>query len=295
MAVQRVLGAAWALVHGPSGSEALLRWLLEARFSGLVPGPAPRSCDWAALARAARNYPVAFPAVRVHSVLADQPASGGLASPQPREREQALESVQRAVATAGSVGTDRVILDLGPVPLLGEVGREDLAETGWRREDVQALAARRKAGLEPALDRVCRQLHAICKSNPETWFCLTAGRSLRGVAGLDALASIFEDLPTARLRYWHDTAVAARREQLLGEAQGHWLEEFSNRLSGITLGDATDDGMYLPPGSGGVDYPLLGAYLPRAGKGTTACLELDPAVRAAELPGVRSCLDKFGL
>ena len=58
---------------------------------------------------------------------------------------------------------------------------------------------------------------------------------------------------------------------------------------------STDDGIYLPPGAGGVDYPLVGAYLPRAGKAVVTCLELDPAVKAVELPGVRSCLQKFGL
>jgi hypothetical protein len=64
---------------------------------------------------------------------------------------------------------------------------------------------------------------------------------------------------------------------------------------GCTLGDARPEGMYLPPGSGGVDYPLLSSYLRRGGKAISACLELDPAVAVSELPGMRACLEKFGL
>jgi hypothetical protein len=89
--------------------------------------------------------------------------------------------------------------------------------------------------------------------------------------------------------------VVARRHQVLGEPQGDWLEKFSSICTGCTLGDATIEGLYRPPGSGGVDYPLLAAYLRRAGRALPACLELDPSVAAGELPGVHAFLDKFGL
>ena len=52
---------------------------------------------------------------------------------------------------------------------------------------------------------------------------------------------------------------------------------------------------YLPPGSGGVDYALLASYVPQSGTPTPVVLELDPAVAAGELAGIRSCLDKYGL
>jgi hypothetical protein len=44
-----------------------------------------------------------------------------------------------------------------------------------------------------------------------------------------------------------------------------------------------------------VDYPLLASYLRRPQGDLPACLELDPAVDRAELPGVHAFLDKFGL
>jgi len=282
-------------VHGPNDGDRLLQWLLEARFGGLLPGPAPRPCDWPALARTAINYPVAFPAVRVDSLLVGEPPVIGLAAVSQGDQQAFRSRVERALAIGAAVATDQIIIDPGVVPLVGEVQAEDLGETGWSPAAVAALQARRSVALGSALDKACRTLFNLCKSHPDKRFCLTLGRSLRSLTGLEAFTAIFEDLPSQRLRYWHDTAVAARRQQLLGEAQGEWLERFSNRMSGCTLGDSTDEGIYLPPGSGGVDYPLLGTYLPRAAKGVSVCVELDPAVVSTELPGVRDCLDKFGL
>jgi hypothetical protein len=64
---------------------------------------------------------------------------------------------------------------------------------------------------------------------------------------------------------------------------------------GISLGDASADGVYLPPGAGGVDYGLLASYVPLSGAPLPVVLELDLSVPTGELPGMRSCLDKHGL
>ena len=90
------------------------------------------------------------------------------------------------------------------------------------------------------------------------------------------------------------TALCARREQVLGDPQGEWLESFGGRLRGITVGDASPEGLYLPPGAGGVDYGLCASYVPSAGGALPVVLELDPAVNPGEMPGMRSCLDKYG-
>lgn len=297
MTAQRFVGTAWASVHGPSDPARLLRWTLESRFKGIVPGPAPRNVDWAGLRAICREYPVAFPAVRASSVLSERPATADLAAPQAEARGAAMAAVDQAARLAGVMGTKLVIVDPGVVPLLGDVGVEDLGDPAavWTHEVVQALLARRKAARNGALDRVCRALFELCKRHPDTVFCLSASRSLRAVATIEDLQAIFEDLGRERLAYWHDAALVARRQQVLGEPQGAWLDAFSNLCQGCNLGDASDQGVYLPPGSGGVDYPLLSSYLRRHGRGVPACLELDPAVAVAELPGMRSCLDKFGL
>jgi sugar phosphate isomerase/epimerase len=297
MYVQRFLASPWASIHGPSDARRLLVWLLDARFDGLAAGPGPRPVHWQALVAAADDLPIRFPLVRVGSNLAEKSATAGLASAKEGEREAALQAVRQAVATAHVVGARLIVLEPGLVPVMGEVDAEDLGEPGidWTEARAQALLARRKVGRNGAVDRACRALFHICRTFPDFQFCLTAGRSLRAVADLAGLRDIFEDLASLRLGYWHDAAVCARRQQVLGEAQGEWLETFGNRCSGFGLGDASPDGLYLPPGSGGVDYGLLASYVRRSGAPTPVVLDLDPAVPPSELSGIRACLAKYGL
>ncbi|MEQ1633688.1 MAG: hypothetical protein ABL997_15015 [Planctomycetota bacterium] len=297
MSLQRYVGAAWASVHGPTDPVRMLRWLCEQRFHGLVPSPSPRPIAYAALAASASDYPIEFPAVRCSSILAERPSTAGLASARDGDLRLGRQAAQQGVALAAAVATRFVILEPGLVPVMGEVERDDLGDPSydWTKERAEALMARRKVSLPSSLDRVCRAVFELARSNPDFTFCLTQSRSLLAVASVEALRLVFEDLGSVRLCYWHDAAIAARREQVLGEPQGAWLDAFADRCVGCNLGDARQEGLYLPPGSGGVDYPLLASYLRPAGRTAAACLELDPSVPSGEMPGMRACLDKFGL
>lgn len=297
MRAQRFLASAWATVHGPHDPRQLWIRTLEARFAGLAVSPGPRPVDWAALAAAARDLPVQVGAVRVVDPLVEPATTAGLGSNKDGERLAATKAVQHAVAIGRTVDCPLVVLDLGVVPMLGEVEQEDLGDpqASWSKERVDALLARRKVGRNAAVDRVCREVFALVRAFPDVAFCLTQGRSLRAVADLAALQDICEDLAHQRLYFWHDAALAARRQQLGLEAQGEWLEAFGNRLRGMTLGDGGPDGLYLPPGAGGVDYGLLATYVPKAGPPIPAVVELDVSIPPTEMPGIRSCLDKYGL
>lgn len=297
MPVQRFLGSAWATVHGPSEPRRLWTSVLDAGFAGLAVSPGPRATDWAALRSAARDLPVRVAAVRVGNPLAEQSATATLGSAKAGERDAARAAVAQAVALGRVLGCPLVVFDLGVVPLAGEIEAEDLGDPNiaWTRERVDALLARRKVARDTALDRACREVYELVRAFPDAEFCLTANRSLRGLGDPAALRDLFDDLASLRLGYWHDAAVCARRSQVGLESQGEWLEMFANRCRGMTLGDASPDGIYLPPGAGGVDYGLLASYVPRGGSALPAVVELDAAVAASELPGIRSCLDKHGL
>lgn len=297
MSVKRFLGSAWASVVGPGEPRRLLVWALEMKFAGLMAAPGPRVIDWNVLHTAAADLPIEFPAVRAGSVFAERSATAGLASPKDAERGAAVAAVRQAVALGRQLGCPTVVFEPGLVPLVGEIDCDDLGDASyeWTTERTSALLARRKAARNAALDRACREVFAVVKSFPDIDFCLTSGRSLRGLADRATLQDLFEDLGQLRLGYWHDAAVCARRQQVLGEDPGEWLESFGNRCRGFSLGDASPDGMYLPPGSGGVDYGQLASYVRRAGAPLPVVLELDPSVAAGELPGMRSCLDKYGL
>lgn len=297
MDVQRFLAAAWASVHGPSEPRRLLLSVLEAGFAGLAASAAPRPLDWTALRAAAADLPFEFPVVRVGNPLAERSATAGFAGTKDSERRAARQAVQQAVAVARLVGCPRLVLDVGVVPVFGDLDAEDLGDPQavWTKERAGALMARRNTGRIQALERVCRELFDLIKSFPGIDFSLTQSRSLRAVLDVEAMRLVVEDLGARRLGYWHDAGLCARREQVLGEPPGEWLESFGNRLRGMTLGDASPDGLYLPPGAGGVDYGLLASYVPRTGAPLPVVLELDASVPPGELAGMHSCLDKHGL
>jgi sugar phosphate isomerase/epimerase len=298
MPVDRFLGAAWASVHGPSGGRELLRWTLGLGYRGLVPAPSPRPVDWSGLAAEIPELPAELPALRVAGVqgTAERPGRD-LAAARDGDRRTAEAEVGDAVAQARALGCSRVILEPGIPAVTGERGPVDLGDLseGWTPERAQAQLARRKPHLDRALDAACRSLHRLCKRFEDILFCLTSSRHIWSLGDPAALEAIFEDLTRCRLGYWHDTAVAARRHQLLGEDQGLALEALSKQLSGISLGDSVEGGLYLPPGAGGVDYPLVGSYVMRSGHPLPAVVELDPGVDPREVPGSHAFLDKFGL
>lgn len=296
MHVQRFLGSEWVSVHGPGDPRRSLVWILESGFMGLLAAPGPRAVEWPAMRQAATDLPFCFAGVRAGSVLSPRPPTAGLGSSRGGARQEALQAVTVAVGVARAIGCPRVILEPGLVPVVGEIQEDDLGETSyrWNRERVDALLARRKVGRNQALDQVCRTVHELVRTFPDIEWCMTTGRNLRTVADAAGLRDLFEDLGQLDLGYWHDAAVAGRREQELGEPQGEFLEMFGNRLRGMSLGDSSPEGMYLPPGAGGVDYGLLASYVPRSTP-LPGVLELDPSVAPGELAGMRACLDKYGL
>lgn len=297
MHVQRFLGSAWASVHGSKEPQKLLVALLESGFHGLSASPGPRPVAWSELRAAAADLPVRFPCVRAANPLAERTALTSLCSSSDGEREVAYRAIKDAITCAQTVGSEVVVLDVGVVGVTGEIEAEDLAEPNydWTHERAQALLARRRVARNAFVDRACRELFSVIKLFPDMHFCVSQNRSLRAVLDLEAMRDIVEDLGGRRLGYWHDAAICARREQILGEPQGEWLESFGNRLLGMTLGDASGEGLYQPPGSGGVDYGLCATYVPRTGSPFPVVLELDLAVAPGEMAGMRSCLDKYGL
>ncbi len=275
----------------------MMTWALDQGFCGLLPAPSPRGIDWLALQRVREQLPFRFAGIRVSSVQdAESLAEAGLASTDAGDRNTALAAIAEAVALARRLGCERVLIEPGVVGVTGEVKAADLGgSASWTDDAARALLARRNARLDQALDLACRALHQLHKLHPDVVFCLTTSRNVLGLGDPRGLSAIFEDLSRCSFGYWHDTVAAACRQQFLGEDPGELLENRSKQLVGMTLGDFCDGQKHLPPGAGGVDYPLLSAYRHRTAKGFAAAVELDPGVDPGELRGVQTFLDKFGL
>lgn len=296
MTVARYLGGPWATVHGPADDAALLRWTLDRGFRGLLVGPGPRARNWRTLAPHLGTLPVRVAAVRTSAPSeVERRPERTLASANAGEREVALTRVGDAVELARSLGCRHVILEAGSVAVRGEQGPADLGDTtlGWNADRASAQRARRNAGLDAALDAACRSLFTLARRHPDTVFCVTGTRDAFGLGEPHALAMVFEDQKD--LRYWHDTAVAARHEELWGTPQGEWLHALGKYMAGMTLGDSADGRLDLPPGAGRVDWPLVASYRPASARDFPVAIEPDPSVPPAEIPGAHAFLGKFGL
>lgn len=298
MTIQRFLGATWAAIHGPRGARALAVWTLESGFRGLMPGPAPREIAWEGLRALRREMP--FQLVEGLALAAPR-ASGdrpdrGLGSQHRGDRATAVAAVQGALERARALGIRRVVLEPGSVSLPDGVEPLDVAAATLPEAVRNRAVAARDRGLDGALDAVCRSLHGLCKANPDMELCLVPGRGVESVGSLAGLRAIFDDLQSPQLGYWHEAAVAAGRQEFLGEPQGAWLEQFGARLRGMSVADRAEGSIQMPPGSGLVDYPLLTNYVPRAAAGVfPVVVDLDPGVPPVELPGVHAFLDRLGL
>ena len=263
----------------------------------------PRGVDWGAMPAAVADLPFAFGAVRVAALTAvEGRPDAGLASRNAGDVARARRAIGDSVALARRLGVPRVILEPGQVPIASGVeGPFDLGDptVAWSEGALARQAGARKRGWEASLDAACRNLFELVREFEDVMFCLTPTRHVLGLGTPEGLQAIFDDLSRFRIGYWHDTCIAARRNLRLGEEQGSWLEPFAARMAGITLSDAETGHLYLPPGAGSVDFPLVANYIARtAGFGNeppTKVIELDPAVDAAEIQGVHAFLTKFGL
>lgn len=276
----------------------MLTWTLDRGFRGLFAAPAPRMVDWLGLRRVCGNLPFRFGGVRVSAIdEVSKPAEAGLGSRNVGEQTAAIAAVSGAVDFARRLGCGRIVLDPGLVPVVGEVLYTDLSDrrANWTVDSARALFARRKRHLDQALDCLCRSLHQLCRSHEDVLFCLTLSRNALGLGEAAALAAVFEDLARYRIGYWHDTVAAACRETWLSQEPGEILEIGSKVLKGMTLGDFANGEAGLPPGAGGVDYPLLSAYRQPSDRDFPVVAELNPGVDPGEIPGIHAYLNKFRL
>ncbi len=254
--------------------------------------------DWRRMHKLVASLPFRFCGFRVSALSSSEaPLEAALSSTREVDRQSTVRAIGQSVSFAQQLGCDTLLLEAGAVPVTGEVPYTDLGDrsAGWSTDAAGALWARRQVRANAALETLCRSLHGLCKSFPDMTFCLGLSRDVLSLGEPQALAAVFEDLSRYRVGYWHDTTAAACREHFLREVPGRVLEEFSKNLKGMTLGDYGDGECYLPPGAGGVDYPLVSAYRRPSASQFPVVIELDPGVDPGEIPGIHAYLDKFGL
>jgi sugar phosphate isomerase/epimerase len=115
---------------------------------------------------------------------------------------------------------------------------------------------------------------------PETRVAIEPGDSLLDLLNFQAVGWVLDDLARHGLAYWHDTGRIHLRERAGLPAQGQWLDAYAPRMVGVHLQDVANGVTEMPPGSGEVDFRLVGNYVPSSAE---RVLEINPRHGRAEI------------
>jgi len=192
-----------------------------------------------------------------------------LSSQDPDERRYAVEYTKRTIHLAHELEARAVVLHIGRVEMdkvlpplreLYEEGRIDSDEAQALR--AQAQAERDRLHL-PFLDSVRSSLDVLAREAERrgVYLGLENRYFYREIPGFQELKLLLNDLRGAPVGYWHDVGHAHVAEASGWETQKEWLESFGSVMIGIHLHDSTGFDDHVPPGTGEVDFSMVGSHL----------------------------------
>ena len=184
----------------------------------------------------------------------------------PRERELALKHSLRTLDFAVRVKAPLVVLHVGSIQIMDYTDKllDMLADGGKDSPKYKKLCAEfsEKRGRKKK-EFWARTIESLKKLVPEA-----ESRGIRlGVENRQALEelpvesdyeSLFKEIPSANLVYWHDTGHAQIKENLGFINHRLHLESQRERLAGFHIHDVQFPGKdHRPPGSGMIDFAAL--------------------------------------
>lgn len=244
--------------------------------------------------------------VRVTSVVsgclkpqAEKAACQLLASSSADEREQALGSVRRHIQLAQRLGAPVVVLRGSSVadPKLRHEAEQlhvKLVKDGLSEElaeQIRDFVQRVQRKGQRQIEYLCRSLHQLMSEFPATKVALEPGLHIDDLLSFEAMGWVLDDLEKHGLGYWHDVGRIHMRQKSGLPGQGQWLEAYGGRMVGIHLQDAADNEYQMPPGTGEVDFRLVGEYTPKT---ALKVLEIDQKHGRTEILGAVQFLNGKG-
>jgi sugar phosphate isomerase/epimerase len=203
-------------------------------------------------------------------------------------RERALNSLRRHIRLAHHYGCDKVIvrgcevedpaLAAEAQKLQARLLREGPSEA--MGEAALEFVGRLQKKAQRQLEHLCRSLHTLLTEFPGTRLAIEAGGTLTDLVCFESAGWILDDLSRHGLAYWHDTGRVHQRERAGLPPQGQWLDTYADRMVGIHLQDSIGEEIELPPGTGEIDFRLIGGYVP---KDAERVLEIKPRHGRAEI------------
>ncbi|MBM3991306.1 MAG: TIM barrel protein [Planctomycetes bacterium] len=235
--------------------------------------------------------------IRVTSVVSgclkpshERPACQLLSSSNLEEREQAIGSVRRHMQLAQKLLAPVVVLRGSSVAdaklraeaevLNVELHRDGLSEE--LAEKIRDYVHRVQKKGQRQLEHLCRSLHQLLSELPQTKLAIEPGLHIDDLLSFEAMGWVLDDLSSKGLAYWHDVGRIHMRQKSGLPGQGQWLESYGGRMVGIHLQDAADNEYQMPPGTGEVDFRLVGEYTPKT---ALKVLEIDQKHGRTEILG----------
>jgi len=224
-----------------------------------------------------------------------------LASPDPKQRREAVALTLESVENARAMGCGVVVLHLGIIPIeqrwekqdllykLGEGGPPAAVEYGVTIQDV---LDERYALVAPYFDAACQSLAELLQPTSGVKFGLECRMGWHELPSLDEVGKLLQRFPDPRVGYWHDTGHAVLQEAMGIAGQLDWLRRYGHRTFGIHLHDVTERVRdHYPPGLGTVDFkPLLGLLPP----GALRVMEIASRFLPEEIAVGRKRLEEMG-
>lgn len=211
-----------------------------------------------------------------------------LMSPDPGERQQAVEATSRTIHYAETYGANAVVLHCGAVPMNAELdrlyrfyrkGRIDTADARKFIEEKLGALTEQKALYLERLKRSLEQLLPAAEA-ADVRLGLENRFHYHELPGYLDFGFLFDEFEGSPVGYWHDVGHAHAQEALGMIPEGGLLEMYEDALIGIHLHDALGIDDHLPPGAGEIDFESLRPYIR---PDTLLVLELKPGTPDREI------------
>jgi sugar phosphate isomerase/epimerase len=219
-----------------------------------------------------------------------------VASPDARERAQAVACTCRTIDTAARLGAQAVVLHAGRVEIpdgtrqLIEYYRQGKKETQEYRETKARLIEDRHRHSQVFLDNTLRSLEELApyaqaqgvKIGIETRFYYSE------IPSFEEIGIILKRFEGAPVFYWHDTGHAQLMEDLGFVRHRDYLETYGSRMIGLHLHNIINGQDHQAPTQGEIDF---GAIAPYVTAGMIKIIEAHERAEGAQLKASKALLE----
>ncbi len=204
-------------------------------------------------------------------------------------RQQGVLSMKRSIDLAKALGAGMVVVHSGHVHLdftlekkLGALLAAGCVDTGEYQETKDRLAASIQVEMRPRLESVKKSLRALLEYAAPLGIRLALENRyhISDLPGLDEMAELLELAEPERLGFVFDTGHARTQDNLGFGGYEEWLKRYAARLVEVHLHDVSGTADHAVPGTGEIDFAMVGSYLPPAAFRT---LELKASTSAAQI------------